>query len=95
MKFEVDDEAYIPGEDYPPVIGKILKTIQSMPDGKLYTTKRLAREAGYTRDTVCNHTAHPVLAEYKIIVRGGGTKRNLFGNANTIQAYRKEFKDER
>lgn len=92
MKFEVDDEEYMPNK-VPPIIEKILSIVQSLPDGKLYTTERLAVKVGYSRDTVANYVNHPALAEYKILTKGRGLRRNLFGNTNTIQAYRQEFEE--
>ena len=90
MQFEIDDEEYDPGVNLPSPVSRILDIIQSMPDGKLYTTARLAREIGCTHNTVLNYTAHPALKEYKIISRNKNGRCNLFGNAETIRAYRTE-----
>jgi len=90
MQFEIDDEEYDPGANLPSPVSRILDIIQSMPDGKLYTTARLAREIGFSHGTVLNYTAHPALKEYKIISRNKNGRCNLFGNAETIRAYRTE-----
>ena len=90
MQFEIDDEEYDPGANLPSAVSRILDVIQSMPAGKLYTTARLAREIGCIRGTVLNYTAHPALKEHKIISRNKNGRCNLFGNAETIRAYRRE-----
>jgi len=90
MQFEIDDEEYDPGANLPSAVSRILDVIQSMPDGKLYTTARLAREIGCVRGTVLNYTAHPALKEHKIISRNRNGRCNLFGNAETIRTYRTE-----
>ena len=90
MQFEIDDEEYDPGANLPSAVSRILNVIQSMPDGKLYTSARLAREIGYTHGTVFIYSAHPALKEYKILSRNKNGRCNLFGNAETIRAYQKE-----
>jgi len=94
MKFEVDDEQYDPQGGVPPIVTKVLDVVRSMPDGKLYTIRRLAQEVGYALDTVHNCANYAVLNEYKILAKGRGTRRSLFGNAETIRAYQEEIKNE-
>ena len=90
MQFEIDDEEYDPGANLPLTVLRMLDVVQSMPDGKLYTSARLARETGCTRGTILNYSAHPALKEHKILSRNKNGRCNLFGNAETIRAYRRE-----
>jgi len=90
MQFEIDDEEYDPNASLPLTVSRMLNIIQSMPDGKLYTSARLAREVGCTHGTVLNYTAHSALKEHKILSRNKNGRCNLFGNAETIRAYRTE-----
>jgi len=94
MEFEIDDEVYDPARQMPPIVKKILETVQSMPDGKLYTTRRLGQETGHTADSMRNYATHPALIDYRVIARGRGTRRSLYGNAGTIKLYRKETGNE-
>jgi len=91
MKFEIDDEEFDPQNEVPPIIAKMLGVLQSMPDGKLYTTRRLAQEIGHSTDTTNNYATHVALNEYRIKATTRGVRRRLFGNAATIKAYREQL----
>lgn len=90
MKFEIDDQDYIPGDVLPPAVAKILNVVQSLPEGKLYTVRRIAREVGYSDGSIQKYLTHPALSEYKIRARDSCGRRNLFGNGETIRAYKQE-----
>lgn len=90
MNFEIDDQNWKPGDFLPSGVMKILQVVRSMPDGKLYTSRRIARETGYGEQTIQKFLCHPALAEYKIQTRDNIGRRNLFGNAETIRAYKQE-----
>ena len=90
MKFEIDDQDYIPGDALPTAVTKIINVVQSMPDGKLYTSRRIARESGYVEGTIAKYICHPALADFKVSTRDGCGRRNLFGNGETIRAYKQE-----
>jgi hypothetical protein len=90
MKFDIDDVEYVPGEELPPIVASMLEMTQSMPDGKLYTTKRIAKEISYSYGNVQNYSGHPALADHKVMATTPGGRRNLFGNVETIRAYKEE-----
>jgi len=90
MDFEIDDQNWEPGDFLPNGVTKILEIVRSMPDGKLYTTRRIAREINYGEGTVNKFLTHPALSEYKIKAKDHHGRRNLFGNAQTIRAYKQE-----
>jgi hypothetical protein len=88
MEFEIDDMVYDPGDDLPPLLKRILDVVENMPDGKLYSTARLAQETGCSKDTILSHTAHPALDKYKIKHKGN---KNVYGNEKTIEAFLEQF----
>lgn len=91
MRFEIDDQTYVPGDVLPVAVSKILEVLRAMPEGKLYTSRRLAREIRYGEASLHKYFNHPALAEYKILARDNGGQRNLFGNAETVRAYKQEI----
>jgi hypothetical protein len=94
MKFEIDGAEYNPGDKLPRLIAKVIEVLDALPAGKLYTQDRLAQEAGVTRGTLNGETTHPALEGYKTTRCINGTRKNLFGNPNTIQALEEEDNEE-
>jgi hypothetical protein len=90
MTFEIDDGILNPDGRIPPMLRKAVEVIESMPDGKFYTLQRLAAEIDCTRDSLSAYTTHPTIVPYKLILKVEGGRKCVFGNKNTIEAYKEQ-----
>lgn len=89
MKFVIDEGASLDSQFSRPV-RRMIDALQTVPDGKLLTTRCLAGRLGYGLRTLHGFCADPALTPFKL------KHRTLcyFGNPRTIAAARKEFANE-
>jgi hypothetical protein len=89
MEFEIDDMDYQPGDALPAAIKRVLEVVKAMPDGKLYSSARVAHEAGLSKKGFYQFSTHPLFEPFKVDVKGYGN-RCYYGNAKTIKAFKHE-----
>lgn len=72
----------------PKTVKTIMNFLDTLPDGKLLTRYRLSGDINCSVSTFDSWAAYPMLKEYRIKVSYQGCVQVLWGNKNTILAYR-------
>ena len=90
MDFTIEDVPFDPAGRLPAAVGRALEIIENLPDGKLLLGASLAKRADITYHSWSQYGNHPAFRDLKIIAPVDGTRKNLYGNAATIQAYKEQ-----
>ncbi len=88
MEFEILGGGDIDRAVMPSAIKRAISFLETLPDGKLVTTDRLATEIGIQAASMKHHTMNPHINPYKIYSTAGG-KQNYYGNKNTVKEFKK------
>ena len=92
MDFAVEDVPIaVSGDKVPGAVGRALKVLDELPDGKLLLGISLADRVGVGSGTWMAYCNHPLLRPYKVLQHYQGTRKNLYGNKTTIKAYRERI----
>jgi len=87
MDFTIEDVPFDPSGQLPAAVGRALEIIENLPDGKLLLGASLAKRADITYHSWSQYGNHPAFQLLKIIAPVNGTRKNLYGNVATIEAY--------
>ena len=91
MDFTIEDVPFDPAEQLPAAVDRALEALEALQDGKLLPSTALAKRVGVCPGTWHQYCNHPAIKDFKICVPIGGTRKNLYGNAATIKAYRERI----
>ena len=91
MDFTIEDVPFDPAEQLPAAVDRALLVLNALQDGKLLPITALAKRVGVCPGTWHQYCNHPAIKDFKICVPIGGTRKNLYGNAATIKAYRERI----
>jgi len=87
MEFKIDDQV-CDMLDLPAAVARARAVLEDLDDGQLLTTQGLAARIDMKYSSFMLHASHPALEDYKEITTLGGTRKSVFGNRATIEAYR-------
>ena len=90
MDFTIEDVPFDPSGQLPAAVERALRVIENLPDGKLLLGASLAKRADITYHSWSQYGNHPAFRDLKIIALVDGTRKNLYGKAATIEAYKEQ-----
>ena len=90
MEFEIIGGGSVENMLIPASVKRAISFLETLDDGQLVTSDRLASEIHILHSTLKQYSMAPALQSYKIVMVSGG-KKNYYGNQTTVKEFKKKY----